>query len=188
MGNIVTLTGRSASGKTSVARRLLLELSSGHMVSSYTTREPRESDLPHEYRHVTGNPDFFDSSAFAWTFWKGGNRYGTRTQDIIDVINGGPGIGIMMLVPDKVPELRAIVRQHTDNPGAVYSYYLRPPDEATLRLRLRERGETSEFIRHRFEEEKDWEHFAQRSHVPYHWLPPESLDATVGRILAMEAA
>lgn len=51
---ILTLTGASGAGKTTIARILLKELPLDvMMVPSYTTRKPRESDIEGECKYVS---------------------------------------------------------------------------------------------------------------------------------------
>ena len=50
---ILTITGPSASGKTSLARALRLQIPGAVVLTSVTTRKPRPSDLPGEYKYET---------------------------------------------------------------------------------------------------------------------------------------
>lgn len=50
---IVTITGRSGSGKSTLERELT-SMHMGRMFASYTTRNPRRSDRPGEYRYMSG--------------------------------------------------------------------------------------------------------------------------------------
>lgn len=72
---ILTLTGASGAGKTTIAGELLKKLPvDARMVPSYTLRKfrkPRSTDLPGEYKHVSRFRFWFLSTigAFLWTVY-----------------------------------------------------------------------------------------------------------------------
>lgn len=80
---ILTLTGASGAGKTTIARELLKKLPvDTQIVVSYTTRKPRGVDIPGEYKHISKFRFWFlkKIGSFLWTFDLHGNSYGTTKR------------------------------------------------------------------------------------------------------------
>ncbi|MDZ4231830.1 MAG: guanylate kinase, partial [Candidatus Pacearchaeota archaeon] len=84
MAGIITFTGPSGAGKTTIITRLFQNLPALRFVPSYTTREARPSDFPSEFRHVA--PEEFEElehkGEFLWSVEAHKNRYGTRKDDV----------------------------------------------------------------------------------------------------------
>ncbi len=159
MAKIISFTGESGCGKTSLAKRLL---SRGFaMVTSSTTRSPRSSDLPQEYEYLTAEQfsQFEEQNAFAWTASYAGNKYGTRYANLDRILQGDtPGIAI--LVPEVVP----LLLQYTQH---VIPFFVRTPAEEILRQRLAQRGDPAEDIERRLHRLGVWESTARQSDIPY---------------------
>ncbi len=173
MGNILTFTGASGSGKSSIAKSLDFPL-----VLSTTTRAPRPSDLPGEYEYLDSNcfeSKYFESNSFSsksfdsvearndflWIKEYGGNYYGTR-YDSINLALSRPENFIMILVPEVLPLLLDYAGKEK-----VLPFYIRSPDEAVLRSRLEKRGELEDSIERRLKGSRDWDLQAEGSGIPY---------------------
>lgn len=173
MGKILTFTGASGSGKSSIAKSLGFPL-----VLSTTTRVPRPSDLPGEYEHLDSNyfeSKYFESKSFCsksfdsvearndflWIKEYGGNYYSTR-YDSINRALSRPENFIMILVPEVLPLLLDYAGKEK-----VLPFYIRSPDEAVLRSRLEARGEQEDSIERRLKGSRDWDLQAEESGIPY---------------------
>jgi len=167
--NIVTLTGGSAAGKSTIARELLA-YPSFRMISSVTTRRPREGDIEGEYRYVQAGT--FDSHVRHGEFlWKtnphtGIDRYGTLEKDVRDLCEEVDATGIMILVPSVVPTLHNFVKRHYPD-VRVRSVFVYQHDMSLIRDRLRERGMSEEAIENRLKMEEGWEDEATDSPVQF---------------------
>ena len=105
---ILTLSGASGSGKTTIARELLknkeFSTSAFRLIESFTTRQPRTSDLIGEYVYV--NQESFEKiksgSAFIWTTSVRESSYGTLRNSIDLALCSDYRISLMLLVPETV--------------------------------------------------------------------------------------
>jgi len=185
---ILTLSGVTASGKTSIARELIQgsvdkKLNSDHefrMLRSYTTRNHRDSDLPWEYAYLTEDEFTRDENSFLWTNDYGGARYGTKRDDLETALQADY-TSIMILVPGKIEELYSYVPQ-----GSVLSIFIETPPEEEVRRRLKERGGLSEEeIELRMKQNSLWEMRARKSSIPYRFIKNsrDGLDLAVKNIL-----
>ena len=152
MGRIITFTGASGSGKSTIVKELLND-SNYKIVLSITTREKRESDLLGEYNYISLR-DFEEldrSKQFAWsTPLVHGNKYGTLKESILETLTDDRN-NLMILIPEVIPILRRI------SPVNVYSFYIKSPSEKVLVKRLTERGDSQESIDKRILECKDYD-------------------------------
>jgi len=186
MGRIITLTGRSGTGKTTIVKELLeLKDPLFQLIISYTTRDPRPSDLPGEYRYLTD--DEFEGmkkrGEFLWPksaeeFGHSSAKYGTTKASLDDAV-ASPGYHLMMLIPQALPKLWDSYAEH------VVPFWLEDPGEESLRARLLDRGEKPQFIDKRLDAEKDWLNFATASGIPYVSVPnvDGKLDVMVNGLL-----
>jgi guanylate kinase len=144
---IVTLTGVSGSGKSTIAGNLLMgEESEFQFVLSTTTRKVRPSDLVSEYEYVEEEQFLRDKAdgKFLWTAEFGGYYYGTKGESILDVLQTHK-IGILILVPEAVHALKKFFKRLS--PTGVMSFYIgRGLPKEILRVRMRERGDSEEQI------------------------------------------
>lgn len=174
MTRIVTFTGASGSGKSTIIKGVLAALP--HLVTlicSTTTRLKRPSDLEGEYEYVS-RPRFEAwerDGAFLWTVEISGEKYGTR-KDLVDVILKNPRakIGLMSLKPEAVLLLKAHVEetlgQYYAVSSVVDSIFISSPPLSALRERMRRRGDPEASVEQRLEECKEWDHFAHTAKVP----------------------
>ncbi|MBX4192130.1 AAA family ATPase [Candidatus Parcubacteria bacterium] len=159
---IVTLTGPSGVGKTTLLRSLVRALPHAHPLMSYTTRSPRPTDEPGEYTYV-GDEQFEKmKSSFLWEAKTYKSRYGTRKEDIDFAL--AHDIYIPILVMDAVKKL------HTYTSTKVTYLYIHIDDENELRRRFQERGDNPEEVEARIAENKTWFKEAQQSGIPFIYL------------------
>lgn len=160
---IITLTGASGAGKTTIAKELLEDSEKFVLLPSYTTRNQRVSDLPGEYRYV-GKLRFLWHKSwrdFIWEVKYSGNFYGTK-YDSINQAFWEQSSSLMILVPDTIPKLVAYTGEEP-----ILPFYIRSPPEDILRSRLQKRGDTAENIEQCLQESKDWDLEAESSGIPY---------------------
>lgn len=162
MGQILTFTGASGAGKTTMVKELL-KSPQFSLVPSITTRNSRLSDLLGEYEYITDTEfDWLKCwDAFVWDVSFGGNKYGTKYESINEALRSSL-YSVMILVPHAVKELRNYVGVE-----AVTSFYIHSPEDAVLHSRLEQRGEMSDSIDRRLKESKGWDELAERSGIPY---------------------
>lgn len=158
---ILTITGPSGVGKTTLLNGLMDALSGSQNLEAYTTRDPRPTD--ENYCYVSDHE--FDAmearGEFLWTAHPHGKKYGTR-KFALDQALASPDINISVLVIDAVKKL------HTYAPGLVVSFYIHIDDEAELRRRFSERNDMPEdSVEARIAECKSWYEEAQKSGVPF---------------------
>ncbi|MDO8408130.1 MAG: hypothetical protein Q7S95_02750 [bacterium] len=171
MGRILTLTGVSGSGKTTLARMLIERVPGAAMVTSYTTRGARASDVPGEYAYISN--EYYEVMAewgeFLRPFEHVGIRFGTKRKDIDAVLGATMGIGIMMLLPTAMPALRTYLLSR----GVLESHvpvFVLGPDDAGIRNRLARRGGEPRKIAQRIWDERGWESDARTSGIPYSFV------------------
>ncbi|OGL73983.1 hypothetical protein A3D73_03950 [Candidatus Uhrbacteria bacterium RIFCSPHIGHO2_02_FULL_60_44] len=165
---VLTLTGPSGTGKTSIAKRLLTELPHASLLRSYTTRDPRRTDLPGEYAYVT--QDAFDGmqreGEFEWTASLTGTWYGTRREDLFIAIQHPMNAWISILVPERVPNILHVARE-LRSLNNVKAFFILPPSGSVLEDRMRERGDSRDAIEKRRTADSSWEDAARMSGLPY---------------------
>ncbi len=161
---IMTITGASGAGKTSIASELLRLKPDRKLVISLTTRDPRPSDLPGEYRCNVPIAEFEESTKFIWVVSAHSNRYGTLLESVNTAL-AEETLRAMILVPEAV----GLLRKHTKTKreGSVLSFYLLSPPEEELRRRMKLRGEDEATIEKRIKDCKEWDEEARRSDTPY---------------------
>lgn len=164
----MTFTGPSGTGKTSIITELFSQIPGLTFVSSYTTRQPRPSDFPVEFRHVSQSQfeEIEKKGEFLWSVEVHGNQYGTRKQDVDDALSS-PQFSVMTLVPTATAKLFAYTK------GNIIPLFILPPDREVLRARLSERGEKEEAISRRIEDCASWVSEAKSSSIPYRFVSNE---------------
>ena len=168
---IITLSGASGTGKTAITGALMKRLPNAGPVLSVTTRDPRPTDHPGDYQYVT--QDAFQameaSGRFLWTAGVGATRYGTPRDILQAALDQPEAHGIMILVPERVVDLRAFAAEN-DRLDDVRSFYILSPDESILRTRMSGRGDAEEKIEERIRECRDFEARAKTLDVPFIWI------------------
>ncbi len=168
---ILTLTGASGAGKTTIAGELLKKLPIyTRMVPSYTTRKPRETDLPGEYKYVSKLRFWLlnKMGAFLWTVYPHGNSYGTTKHWVAKALRDDNTVYIMILVSDAIKTLREFAEEK--DLVRVYSFYIFSPPQEVLRKRLEKRGDCAEEVKKRLSDCLKWDKDSLSSGIPYEFV------------------
>lgn len=177
---IITFTGPSGAGKTSIVRELLKLRPQLSLITSLTTRPRRDNDLPNEYQYLS-SAEFaaYPESDFLWKVRVHYIDYGTLKSSVDAALqNQTPKNSIMILVPDVLEKLIA----YTQN--QVLPIYILPPPEDVLRERLKKRGDTDEAIEKRIADCREWNDRAKKSLIPYRFIENDwIIDAAVAKVL-----
>jgi guanylate kinase len=182
--SIIAVAAASGVGKSTFMRTFLQTVPRSSMLTSTTTRAPRESDirLPHaqEYEYVTSEAfkRLESEGAFPDTFGKEyGTRYGHRTTVIKHALES-PNAHLGALFVPGIEMLFDIAREEFFRERDMHAIFLDLNDEEERRRRLRQRGETDEV---RFKEElAQWRKLIEKSSdIPFFTLDasqsPEAL-------------
>ena len=132
-GRLVIISGPSGSGKTTICNQLM-ENSRIRRSISYTTREPREGEKEGIDYHFTKKSEFeklIDEDKLVEYAEYCGSLYGTPVEPIKEAIKNGK---IFILAIDVKGALQVMKKI-----SEVTSIFIMPPDDETLRQRLRER-------------------------------------------------
>lgn len=175
MGKVITLTGASGAGKTTIARKLIEEWPDFHMVRSITTRKPRTTDVHGEYMYISENE--MDACRetkilreeqvgdLLWEVNVHGNRYATLRIDIERALKGN-GVGIMILTPDAIEKVQKEFPE-------VISFYVVSPSRKILEKRLKKRGDNDKDIQIRIEDCLYWDRKAFDERCLYNMVSNE---------------
>lgn len=182
---MMTLSGASGTGKTTIMRALLDRIPLARPLVSMTTRGPRPTDVAGEYRYVTSEE--FEAmerrDEFLWTAGVGTTRYGTLASELHKTVEHQEIVWVTILVPERVPNIRDYARAQGQE-DRIRSFYIINPPEDTLRRRMRERGDTEEKIEGRIRECRDFLERARSLDVPFTWVEDENdLEKKIGTIL-----
>lgn len=169
---ILTLTGASGSGKTTIAEELLKEFPiESQLVPSYTTRKPRDTDLPGEYVYI-GKFKFWLMDLlgiFIWTVYPHGNNYGTTKLWVKRALRNDNLVYIMILTPDAVKKLNSFAEK-LGYFEQVFCFYILSPPREVLRERLKKRGDSEEEVEKRLANCSKWDWEAFGSGIRYEYL------------------
>lgn len=163
---IVTLSGASGAGKTTLARAILDARSDFSLVISTTTRPPRSSDMAGEYRYIDED-EFFAREGrgeFLWSFAVHGIHVGTIKADLEAALGATDRFFLMLLLPETLPVLMRYA------PGRVHSIYVYISSRKELQRRLEKRGDDAATAVRRIEDCREWDKAARASGVPYHFV------------------
>ena len=175
---IITLTGPSGAGKSSIAKALIAQRPDIALVVSETSRAPRPSDLPGEYRYGVPPTAFRETNRFLETVSVHGNCYGTLQSSIDDALSRDAP-SLMILTPSAIGIIRSYAK--TRGGGGVASFYIVPPPETELAKRLEQRGDDRTTIEKRITDCRRWNDEARHSSIPYIFISNEEHDAGVQR-------
>lgn len=158
---ILTFTGPSGVGKTTVIDALMRLRPELERVISCTTRPRRDEDPVGEYAYLSDEDfdELVERKAFLWTGAYAANRYGTMTRSVEEALSARYP-RIMTLMPDKTALLRSLY------PERVLSFLVTASDDA-IRARLRTRGDSEEDIALRLSANREWTRDDAFSSVPY---------------------
>ncbi len=140
-GTLLIVAGPSGVGKSSLCKRLLREFETLHMSISFTTRQPRGTEVDGVAYHFVDVPRFEQmvaDGAFAESAFVHGNHYGSSRDAIAGVLDTGDDVlfdidyqGARQL-KEAFPNARAVL--------------LMPPSMAILESRLRGRDTDGEEV------------------------------------------
>jgi guanylate kinase len=177
LSTIITLTGITGSGKTTIARALLETLPDTRMVPSLTTRAPRPSDLPGEYRHPTRSEmaklrarKTRGDQELLWTRDRdnGTKTYATAREDVLEALSSEGGYRIMILVPDVLRILYWFIVEDQELPDESFvPFFIRAPAIKVLRERVRARGQDPADFETVWYDEKNWEAEARQTSIGF---------------------
>lgn len=170
---ILTLSGASGTGKTTIAKALLKKLpTDARMVPSYTTptRKSRDTDIPGEYKYVSRFRFRFLKTigAFLWTVYPHDNSYGTTKHWVTKALKDDNVVYVMILF-DAVKDLREFATK-SGLSSRVHSFYICSPSQEVLKKRLDNRGDSAEEIEKRLADCLKWDQDALSSGIPYEFV------------------
>jgi len=163
---IVTFTGPSGVGKTTIVKELLRRHSDWGMVLSQTSRETRDTDLPGEYKCNVSKKEFLRMRKEGRDLWietAHGNTYATLAADVLQALLS-KGLSLMQILHTSV------IKIHAYAPGKVLSIFILPPSEEEMRRRLINRGDSPEQVERRISDCKKWEEEARASDISYEFI------------------
>jgi guanylate kinase len=186
VGIILTLSGASASGKTTVAKEIISTLRGARMILSVTTRDKRPNDLRGEYAYITKEyfAELKAGDAFLWDVSYAENYYGTQRRAVLDAAERPHGVGIMILLPSAVENLSKFLL--TLKGVKHVPVFILPPDIDELRRRLRSRGDTEASIASRLESDGGEVMQTTASSIKYHFVSNKGdIKDTVHKVLEL---
>jgi len=182
---ILTLTGASGAGKTTITNLLLSRLPNAKRIASHTTRSHRETDPLGEYIYLNSS-EFMKmdmNGEFLWTVKVHGDYYGTAVKLVDEALNDGDTVYIMVLVKVSISILTSYA-QAMAKANRVKSFYILSPGAEVLRGRLEKRGDDKETIERRLIGCAEWDSAAKRSNILFIFLKNDKeLGETVDEII-----
>ncbi|MCA8939527.1 MAG: guanylate kinase [Planctomycetes bacterium] len=161
---IITLTGPSGVGKTTLERKLCTSDAEFHRVVSHTTRVPRENELDGDHYHFISVDKFTEMAAngeFAEYASPHGSHYGAALTEFERPLKEGK---IPFFVCDPIGA--SMVKSHFGL-REVISIFLMPERWEVLRQRLESRGMAAEEVDRRLSESLIWVKWAAAGNVDY---------------------
>jgi guanylate kinase len=179
---IVTLTGASGAGKTTIAGGLRERFDNTKPIVSYTTRSPRPSDLPGEYAYIS-EAEFEkmrSANEFLWSVFVHGTHYGTALRSLEEAVREPETVFLMILTPDVIRTIRLYAGKME---SGVVSFYVVSPPAQVLRARLQKRGDEPASIEKRIADCARWDKEALNSGIPYVFIRNDGeIDSVVSTI------
>ncbi|MBM3272393.1 hypothetical protein FJY94_03925 [Candidatus Kaiserbacteria bacterium] len=186
---ILTITGASAAGKTTLAAGICRSRNDASLLGSVTTRAARATDLPNEYACVshTEFERYVLDDAFIWHIGVHGHRYGTLRSRIDETLDASE-ISIAIITLDALNILREHVRASRQLVRIRSIHLLAAPD-SEMRRRLEKRDCAPAEVARRIEDCVRWDQEARASGLPILFLdsaqPKEHvLDTALGYLSA----
>lgn len=176
---IVVFTGPSGSGKTTLTNELLKGSLSYllELIVSTTTRAPRPSDLLGEYEYKTG--EGFEMlkrfKRFLWSIKLNDTWYGTRKEAVDTLLQKLRKIGLMILKPEKVLELKNYVGKNYPR-YSVWAIYIESPGAAELERRMIKQGRSEKEIQMRLQTDSSWDEMARQMGIFDEFIPNNKND------------
>ncbi len=159
MGKIITISGVSCSGKTTLRDYLFLSIKNCRLIESVTARAPRERDRNGEFFYIS-EEEFAEKEKWQEFLLATppihGARYGTLKRSIDDAV-ASDATSLMVITIDSVPDLVTYAGDRTE----VTALHILSPGPKILRERMIKRGETLRDIEQRVSEGQDWDFQAQ---------------------------
>jgi len=183
---IITISGASGAGKTTIEKSLLNKLNNAEVVVSITTRDRRENDNPNEYKYISKLWfRLLDKlGSFLWTVNIHGNWYGTLKSSVKKALKQYDKISLMILVPDRVKNLLDYARERGSE-EFVLSFYILSPSSEILKKRLQDRGDSEFEIAKRIKDCEKWDAEALASDLPYIFVRnDDEVENTVENIIS----
>lgn len=181
-GFMLVLSSPSGAGKTSIANKLLKEVTNLEVSISVTTREMRPGEVHgkdyyfisrEQYHKMVKNQELLEHAEVF------GNGYGTPKQQVLDALSAGRDI-IFDIDWQGTQQLAQLAR--TD----LVSVFILPPSLSELEVRLRNRGQDGdEIIAQRMQEAaNEISHWAEYNYVVVNRELEESLRSVHSIIIA----
>jgi guanylate kinase len=184
---ILILVGGSATGKTSVVRRLMQDVAGLAFLPSCTTRPVRASDLLGEYRYVDRDELVRrrEAEEFVWSPDFDGYGYGTRREDLEEGLQTHTW-RVAMLLPGPLAQLATLATGRLDRVRACH--FQPPADRRVLGLRLAERGDAADSIARRLAAvDRLEEEVRGLRDIPFHPIEDQPLVLKVAAVKALLA-
>lgn len=181
---ILTLTGASGTGKTTLANMLYQALPNALPLISYTTRKSRPTDLPGDYAFLS-EQEFASMEThddFLWTANVGETRYGTTKDSLRHALEDNSRIHVMILVPETVPNVHDFAKS-IGMADQVKSFLFETPSSDVLRERMSGRGDDAESIQGRIETTGAFESKARATGISFIMIPDLDLEGKAQTVL-----
>lgn len=172
---ILTLTGASGAGKTAIIRAFLKQNPESKLITSFTTRSPRDSDIPGEYDYNLPLEFFEERDKFLWVIRAHGNTYGTTKESVRAALSSDV-VHLMILTPEAIPLLLAAIAEFGGTDNALAPFYVLSPKTSELERRLYAKYS---FVKKRISDCQKWDREALASDVPYFFLSNDEIGSGV---------
>jgi len=160
---LVTFTGASGSGKSSLIRALTPLLPGAALSPGCTTRSPRHGESSNDVESLT-TEEFEDETRrgqFLWTIEVHGHLYGTRRSEMTRGLRSDASWILVILAPQVIDQLGTFATE-LDVRSALYSVYVQAPpvDVLVERMRRRDLAADARDIERRVSECLEWDRLA----------------------------